>query len=162
MNWGGYARPPSAAVLAGTPSPLPSAPGDPNTRDYPWVPRAAYRLTIRRGAHGWAGHVADLGTGRSVVVRELHAGGDRLVAPVVWSEVFCRCDDPPAEVRWSDLAAVALDGTRLRPSGVRVNLPGPGDGACADLDVRLDADGGLRQRTATPRSLSSGATLRLA
>ena len=75
--------------------------------------------------------------------------------------MFCRCDHPPAAVRWSGFAAVGLDGAALAPRALRVNLPGPGAGACSELDVHVDAAGGVRQRSATPPSTPTGAVLRL-
>ena len=80
---------------------------------------------------------------------------------MVWSEVFCRCDHPPAEVRWSDFGAIALDGRPLRPRGLRVNLPGPTAGACENVDVMAEPTGAVRQRSGSPRTMASGAVINL-
>ncbi len=54
-NWGGYPKFGQwGAVLQGTPSPLPSTPNDPNTRDYPWQQGVPYRLRISRSDVGLA------------------------------------------------------------------------------------------------------------
>jgi len=163
VNWGGYAQPPAGGILAGTPSALPSTPDDPNTRDYPWVPGRAYRLRIARGGQGWAGVVTDLADGRTTVVRELLAGGDRLRHVVVWSELFCRCDHPPVEVRWSGFEAVGLDGAPHRPDGLRVSFPPASAGDCRSTDVLVEADGrAVRQRIGEPRTWREGAPVRWA
>lgn len=156
-NWGGYAEPPARSILDGTPSPLPSTPNDPNTRDYPWEPGHPYRLRIHPGERGWGGSITDLGTGETVEVRQLLAGGDRLAHAVVWSEVFARCDHPGVAVRWTDLEAIATDGRVLRPSGVRLSFPSGGD--CPNTDVELDAGGGLVQKTNQRRAARPGAVL---
>ena len=112
-NWGGYRQPGSGAHLEGTVSPLPSALGNPNTRDFPWIPHRPYRLTIGRspdlgpaGLFSWRGTIEDLHTGDVTVVRDLFSRGEYLRGPVVWTESFARCDHPPVAVRWSDLLAV--------------------------------------------------------
>ena len=121
-NWGGYA--PGGGLLAGSASPLPSTPDDPNTRDYPWEPGRPYRLRISPSpdlAGHWQGEVTDLVAGEATVVRHLAAGGDRLSSPMVWSEVFARCDDPSVTVRWSDFEGVTAAGDRVTPRGLSVN-----------------------------------------
>lgn len=148
-NWGGYSA--DGSLLSGSPSALPSAPGDPNTRDYPWTQGTVYRLTIAPGSRSgrWRGSVTDLSTGGESTVRELDGGGDRLTDPVVWAEVFARCDDPSTEVRWTR--------PRLRhgsevtvPHGVRVTYQPERDGGCSNTDVRSAE--GIVQVTATPRT----------
>jgi hypothetical protein len=58
VNWGGYSA--AGSILDGTVSPLPSAPNDRNTRNYPWEPGAAYRLRIEPAEPGWwAGVITD-------------------------------------------------------------------------------------------------------
>jgi hypothetical protein len=141
VNWGGYdAR--TGAELRGTTSPLPSATGNANTRDLAWRPATPYRLRIT--ADG-AGSVTDLSTGATTVVRRLDVDAPALtlVSPVVWSEVFARCDDPSVTVRWSDL--------RPAPSRVRPTYQSPADGGCANTLSRPDGDGWL-QITSTPRT----------
>src|SRR6478672_1424945 len=82
VNWGGYDA--SGRELGGTASSLPSATGNPNTRDFPWEPSRPYRLAISAGTQPgeWQGSVD------GQVVRELHAGGTGLTDVMVWSEVF--------------------------------------------------------------------------
>ncbi len=159
VNWGGYAEGGgTSGILRGTPSPLSSTPDDPNTRDYPWVPGRPYRLVITRGGVGWRGSVTDLVTGDEVVVRELLAGGDQLDAPVVWSELFCRCDHPSVAVTWRDLAAVGVDGSAVPVPAVRTTFPTGGD--CENTTVEV-VDGALVQRNNTPRGVRAGAVLSL-
>jgi len=159
VNWGGYAAASDvSSILEGTDSPLPSFPNDPNTRDYDWSAGRPYRLEIRRGSVGWSGWVTDLAAGSCVEVRELLAGGDRLEAPVVWSEVFCRCDHPSVAVAWSDLSVVAVDGSPVPVRGVRTTFPTGGD--CSNTAVSVE-DSALVQRTNAARGVGAGAFLTL-
>jgi hypothetical protein len=151
-NWGGYAA--GGGELDGTESQLPSARGNRNTRDLHWEIGRPYRLAIRRGSGGWAGLVDD------VVLRELHAGGDRLDGVVVWSEVFARCDDPHV-VRWSELAAVTAAGELVRPVAVAVNYQSRSAGGCTNTDAAPDGVGGVIQRTGARRATPQGAVLRI-
>jgi hypothetical protein len=112
--------------------------GNPNTRDFTWEPGRPYRLTIRRGTEGWAGLVD------GTELRQLHAGGDRLLSPMVWSEVFARCDDPCASVRWSDFELLTMSGARTSPSAVRVNYQAHAEGGCGNTTVLSDGDGFLQ------------------
>jgi len=157
VNWGGYAA--AGGLLAGSASPLPSAPDDPNTRDYPWEPGCPYRLRVSRvpAAPGsWQGEVTDLRSGRSTVVRHLHAGGDRLSAPLVWSEVFARCEHPSVAVRWSGLEATTAAGRPVAPSGLTVSYEAAAAGGCDNTTVATD-DQGVLQITRTPRTVPPGA-----
>lgn len=151
-NWGGYAGG-GGGELSGTESPLPSARGNPNTRDFAWEPGRAYRLGIRRGASGWAGLVDDF------VLRELHAGGDRLSDVVMWSEVFARCDDPSSAVRWSDLVGVTAAGDEVRPRAVHVNYQSVAAGGCSNTSSEPGGGGRFVQRTNTARTTPQGAVL---
>lgn len=162
VNWGGYA--PGGGLLGGTESALPSTPDDPNTRDYSWQPRRPYRLRVSaspgRPGH-WQGEVADLVTGEATVIRHLEPGGDRLVAPVVWSEVFARCEAPSVSVRWSALEARTAAGERVTPRGLSVNYQARAGGGCDNTTVRLDEQGGAVQTTNTERVVASGQLLTL-
>lgn len=158
VNWGGYGA--AGGELAGSESAMPSATGNPNTRDYLWQTHRPYRLGISRGEHGWRGTVTDLATGTATVVRELGAGGDRLVEPMVWSEVFAACDAPMTAVRWSELEVVTDDRERIRSSAVRVNYQSHADGGCANTDVEVDG-GGAVQITNTERRTPLGSLLSL-
>jgi hypothetical protein len=120
VNWGGYDT--AGAILSGSASPLPSTPGDPNTRDFPWLPGRPYRLRIHRSPEaGWRGEVADVETGVATVVRDLHAGGDHLARLMVWTELFCNCSDPRSVAAWSEPVALGLDGEPFSPRALRVN-----------------------------------------
>ncbi len=145
VNWGGYAE--SGGLLAGSPSPLPSAPDDPNTRDYQWEPGRPYRLRVAAapGPPGrWRGEVTDLRSGRAAVVRDLEAAGDRLASPVVWSEVFARCDHPSVTVRWSDLEATTATGEKVAPRALSVSYEASAAGGCDNTTVASDEHGVLQ------------------
>lgn len=123
-NWGGYRRSSDVtSILDGTASLLPSAPGDPNTRDYPWRVGAPYRLRITRGASGWAGTITDVERGDTSLVRELHAGGDRLAHLVMWTELFSDPDDPAFSADWYEPRVRTSTGREIGPDIVRVAYP---------------------------------------
>lgn len=159
VNWGGYrAADRGGGELDGSKSQLPSALGNPNTRDFTWRVGAPYRLRIsgapdRPGA--WVGTVEDMERGSITVVRELWAGGSALRDPVVWSEVFADCDHPPVAVQWGNLAAETARGSAVAPLAVRVNYQSNAAGGCDNSNVII-TDAGLVQRTATERSLATG------
>ncbi len=161
VNWGGYA--PGGGLLDGTASALPSAPGDPNTRDYPWVPGATYRLAVGPApgrAGWWRGSVTDVASGRTTVVRDLAGGGGELRCPTVWSEVFARCDHPSVAARWSGFEAVTAGGDVVRPDALAVSYePGPA-GGCDNTTVAADA-GGVLQVTNAGRAVPHGGVVRL-
>ncbi len=160
VNWGGYAT--DGSLLTGSASPLRSTPDDPNTRDYPWLPGRPYRLVVRRAAEGsWRGEVADLAAGDTVTVRELTAAAAYLGDPMVWSEVFARCDDPSVTVRWSDFEVVTDRGDRITPTALSVNYQSHADGGCANTTAVVDGRGGVLQMTNTDRVTSQGAALLL-
>lgn len=160
VNWGGYDR--AGAVLAGGPSPLPSAPNDPNTRDFLWTPGARYRFTIGPprpdGPGRWPAEVEGLDTGERLVIRELFCAGDHLRGPVVWSELFTRCDDPPVEVRWSRPGAAGLDGAVIRPDSGRVTYQAYDAGGCTNTNVEAD-EIGVVQRSGCGRRTPGGAEI---
>lgn len=146
VNWGGYRD--GAGELDGDASALPSATGNPNTRDFPWRARTPYRLRISGDGDGWwTGSVTDTTTGEETVVRRLRGGGDALAAPVVWSEVFARCDDPSVVVRWSDLSPA--------PPGLRPTYQSHVDGGCANTTSRRDGNGWV-QITNVARQTQTG------
>ena len=161
VNWGGYAA--AGGLLTGTASALPSRPDDPNTRDYPWEPGRPYRLRVFRvpGSLGhWRGEVTDLGSGRAAVVRDLLAGGDRMASPMVWSEVFARCEHPSVTVRWSDLSATTAAGRVMAPSGVAVSYEAHAGGGCDNTTSRRD-ERGVLQITNTERTVRQGSVIDL-
>jgi hypothetical protein len=149
-NWGGYRA--GGGELAGTESMLPSARGNPNTRDFAWEVGRPCRLTIRVDGTGWID---------GVLLRTLDvAGADRLAGVVVWSEVFARCAEPHT-VRWSELRGVAADGTEVEPRAVAVNYQRWSDGGYTNTDSSVDPTdvGGFVQRTGTERRTPQGALL---
>lgn len=157
VNWGGYDA--SGRILDGTDSVLPSALGNPHTRDYPWRPGTPYRLTIARVAGGtaWRGSVTDAG-GNRTVIRDLLPAGDRIVGVVMWSEVFARCDHPSVAVRWSDPQVLRADGSNDTPPAYSVNYQRHADGGCANT-VSVTDGVGVVQRTAVERTTPQGARL---
>jgi hypothetical protein len=137
VNWGGYRDGASlggsnvSTELEGEASTLPSATGNPNTRDYAWRPHTPYRLRISGDGDGWwRGEVTDLTTGETIVVRRLYGGGTRLAGPMVWSEVFARCDDPSVTVRWSDFTP--------HTNSIRTSYQRHEDGGCANTRSTFD------------------------
>ncbi|CAN5504905.1 hypothetical protein BH20ACT2_BH20ACT2_05910 [soil metagenome] len=153
VNWGGYHE--GGGELDGTISTLPSALGNPNTRDLAWRTGAAHRLVIASVGDGaWRGSID------GVAVRDLQAGGAHLAALVVWSEVFARCDDPSVTVRWSDLTAITAAGERLRPEAVQVSYQARRDGGCDNTNAAVDGLG-VVQTTNTARQVAPGAVLDL-
>jgi len=153
-NFGGYRV--GGGELAGSESSWPSATSNPNTRDFPWQTNRRYRLAVSASSRpGWWDGTVD-----GLVIRRLAGGGSRLDHLMVWSEVFARCDDPAVTIRWTDLEAVAADGTRHRPDRVTVTYQSGPDGGCANTDVALDGVG-IVQRTNGARGVPHGTTLAL-
>lgn len=135
VNWGGYRD--GGGELEGEPSTLPSATHNVNTRDFAWRPRTPYRLRIDGDGDGWwTGSVTDLTTQEATVVRRLHGGGSALANPIVWCEVFARCDDPRVVVRWSDFSPQPV---RLSPSYQTHEA-----GGCANTTSRREGDAYLQ------------------
>ena len=161
VNWGGYA--PGGGLLSGSASALPSAPADPNTRDYPWEPGQPYRLRVAAAAGGrgrWRGEVTDLRAGRTTVIRDLEPGGDRLGHVAVWSEVFARCDHPQVVVRWSGLEARTADHRVVRPAHLSVSYQAREAGGCDNTTVTRDGAGVL-QLTNAERAREQGSLVHL-
>ena len=155
VNWGGYSR--EGSILEGTDSALPSTLGNANTRDYLWMPEERYRLRIHADGVGWwAGDVTSLATGVTTSVRRLRSDGEGLTLAMVWSEVFARCDAPPAAAVWSDPAGVRLDGSQWRPQSYSITYQREEDGGCSNTDVRV-LPGGVGQFTGMTRSTPAGA-----
>lgn len=150
VNWGGYRA--EGGELDGSVSPLPSLDGNPNTRLHDWALGTPHRLRVLRGDEGWQATVDD------VVIRELFAPGRHLAAPMVWSEVFAACDDPPVRVRWSDFEAITDDGSVVHPDGLAVTYQSYADGGCDNTDVVVD-DIGVVQVTSTERLTPPGARI---
>jgi len=165
VNWGGYAPQPEGGLLQGSPSPLPSAPNDPNTRDFAWSAHRPYRLSIGRspepgpeGFVAWRGSVEDLTTGEVTVVRDLYSRGTYLRGPVVWTECFARCDHPTTAVRWSGLQVVDDVDEPSVVTAVSVNYQTHANGGCDNTNSSVDGDGWL-QRANTSRTNPTGTRL---
>jgi hypothetical protein len=167
-NWGGYAPSHEGGLLRGSESPLPSTPGDVNTRDFPWQAHRPYRLRVWRAEHtpgpgrmhAWRGEITDLATGAVTVVRDLYSHGKYLRGPVMWTESFARCDQPSVAVRWSDLSVVAEEGRTIPVTTVSVNYQRHDAGGCDNTNASLDGVGWV-QRTSTERIARTGERLSL-
>ncbi|MBK9297874.1 MAG: hypothetical protein IPN02_13790 [Candidatus Microthrix sp.] len=104
----------------------------------------AWRATITPLAAGPdAGVSANVGspahTAEPQVIRDLWAPGDRLVSPMVWSEVFARCDAVPVRVAWSNPTAIDERGNVHRVQSARVNYQSVADGGCSNTEVSVTA-----------------------
>ena len=152
VNWGGYGP---SGELDGSSSILSSTLGNVNTRDYPWATGVPYSFSIWSPEPGrWRGTVTNLATSEATVIRDLYSTGTHLAEPMVWTEAFCRCDDPPVTARWSALAAIAAN-AEIPVEGVRVNYQTLARGGCTNTTVRRD-ETGLLQITATKRDIPQG------
>jgi len=165
VNWGGYGTGGGGTrILKGTPSRLPSARGDRNTRDFDWGFGRRYRLRVFPSpdlpseGFAWRGTVTDLESGEETTVRDLYAGGSHLMSPMVWTEAFARCEQPSVTVRWSDLSALSAEGEDLRPQRVRINYQSRADGGCDNTTVSVD-ELGVLQVTGVQRQVPQGAIL---
>jgi hypothetical protein len=155
VNWGGYDA--SGAILSGTDSTLPSALNNPHTRNFGWLAGVTYRLRIYPASDGWWNGEVASGSG-AVTVRSLHGGGDRLVAPIVWSEVFTRCEAPPSAVSWSQPAGTRLDGSSWEPDSYELTYQREEDGGCSNTDV-ITLPHGVGQITGVKRTAPPGSVL---
>ena len=165
VNWGGYgAADGGSRLLSGSRSPLKSSRKDANSRDFSWKAGRRYRLRVAPSpeappdVHAWRGTITDLETGIETVVRDLFTEGAYLAAPMVWTEVFARCEHPPVSARWSDLRAVTASGEEVRPHRVRINYQSRTDGGCDNSSVVVD-ELGIVQSTSVERQIPQGAML---
>jgi len=101
-----------------------------------------------------------MASGEQTVIRDLHVSARHLAEPVVWSEVFARCDDPPVSVRWSNLRAVTVTGRPVVPEAVSVTYQPRSQGGCDNTSVRLDGTS-ISQTTNAARTVPDGSVLRL-
>lgn len=162
INWGGYADDwAGGGELYGSRSELPSAVGNPNTRDFEWREGRAYRLRVHRVTDAdplpgdkcrWRAEVADLDEGSTTLVRDLFAPGDVLGRPVVWSEVFADCDARSATVRWSDFVVRTYDGRGLAPAKARISYQNYRDGGCTNTNQYFDGKGVIQETNAERRT----------
>jgi len=134
VNWGGYREGPPGGELAGSKSGLAPVDG-PNTFHYPWSPGVNYRFRIWSPAAGaWRATVTDVATGITTVTRDLFVPAASLLSPVVWSEIFARCDDPATEVRWSRLRAVDASGEVATVTTAVPTYQAHSEGGCANTE----------------------------
>ncbi|HEX5630867.1 MAG TPA: hypothetical protein VFY15_04335, partial [Acidimicrobiia bacterium] len=153
-------------LLSGSASPLPSVRRDDNTRDFDWRPGRRYRLEVApqagapEGHHAWRGSITDVDTGTTTVVRDLFTDGEYLVAPMVWTESFLRCDHPGVVARWSEFSATDASGAAIHPAAVIVNYQAPDRGGCGNTTVVRDGEG-LVQATGVRRQAGQGTRLDL-
>lgn len=162
-NWGGYqSQARGGQVLAGTDSPLPSRPDDPNTRDYSWAPRKRYRFEISPGTREgwWLGSITDLAAESTARIRELHGGGNALSAPMVWCEVFAPCDAPTVTAAWSDLGFSPDGKDWLTVGTVKTNYQDFTAGGCTNTNSSSTA-GRWLQETNVIRTTAGQAELSL-
>lgn len=141
VNWGGYAEGGGGpGELDGLTSALVPVDG-PNTFHFPWRPSAPYRFRVwSPGAGAWRAEVTDLEQAQTTVIRDLMVPADELGGPVVWSEVFARCDDPATEVRWSHLEIVLPGGDAVPVCSVRPTYQSYAEGGCANTESRAEGD----------------------
>jgi hypothetical protein len=155
VNWGGYDA--TGGELPGTDSTLPAV-DSVNTRAWAWRPGEAYRIRVwSPGPARWRSQVTELATGRQAIIRDLMVDANALTSPVVWAEVFARCDDPPTVARWSDFTVIGDDGTTAAPSALRVTYQPSAAGGCDNTVAWTDAGEAVQatgQRTARPRRAS--------
>jgi len=142
-NWGGYG--PNGSELSAVPG------GGPNTQQFPWEVGVPYTLSVRRGQSGWVGSVE--GGGQTWSRELLVPGGQALSSPMMWSEVFARCDHPSVVVRWSDLQA-----DDVHPVAATVNYQAASDGGCPNTDSSVDG-AAFVQTTSVARTTPQGAWL---
>jgi hypothetical protein len=160
VNWGGYysggAPAGSDGTLPGTESALPPVDGNPHTRHFPWSAGRKYRFRVWSPTEGaWRSEVTDVDGGGTTVVRDLLVDAHGLASPLVWSEVFAACDDPPTEVRWSQLEAIEGPGqAREGPiqkdqikkdqiqkvRSVRLTYQSFADGGCSNTETYADEE----------------------
>lgn len=157
VNWGGYDE--SGQELTGADSALPSVLGNANTRNFSWVEGAEYRLRIFSEQPGlWAGEVTDTANGAATVVRTLSGGGSYLTLPMVWSEVFAKCDAPGTMVVWSAPGGRTISGEEWRPDGYTTTYQRERDGGCSNTDSRTLGEG-VGQLTTVARTNPHGTEL---
>lgn len=162
VNWGGYDN--DGNVLSGSESSLPpkqNDPSDKNTRSYNWSSSRQYRLRvykIENSSGTWRAEIRDMGTGATTVIRDLYGGGDWLGSPVVWSEVFAKCDDPSASVIWRDFKAIKSDGQSVTYNSASANYQHYNNGGCTNTNSQTTS-GGIKQATNTTRTTQQGTTL---
>jgi hypothetical protein len=80
------------------------------------------------------------------------------VNPMVWSEVFADCDDPPVAVRWSEPVVVSRSGEHVQVPAALTRYQSRHDGGCDNTSSTVDGDAFV-QTTATARRAPAGTRL---
>jgi hypothetical protein len=136
VNWGGYD--PGGRELPGSRSDLPAV-DSANTRRWSWSPRVPYQLRVWSPTDGaWRAEVTNTVDGATTVIRDLLVPATELTRPVVWAEVFARCDDPPTEARWSDLLVVDTSGIDHAVTVASVTYQPGSSGGCSNTEAVVD------------------------
>ena len=165
--WGGYAN--VGGELAGGPTTFPSIDGNANVCAYRWTTGQRWTWRIRRVSDEggglappmpysvWRAELDDPNTGQTVPIRDLFCRGDRLVDPMVWSEVFAHCDDQSVRVRWTEFATRTAT-EPVFPFAVTVNYQSYADGGCTNTNSYVD-NIGFVQATNAERTTAQGSIL---
>jgi hypothetical protein len=125
-----------------------------------------YQLRVWSPSAGvWRSSVVDATRAEEpTVIRDLLVPAATLASPVVWAEVFARCDDQATEARWTSLEAVDGDGTVHRVTEVNVTYQSESAGGCSNTEAAVDGDAFV-QRTGLadvrPAAALSNAATRL-
>ena len=132
VNWGGYRD--GAGEVEGEQSTLPSATRQSEHARLRVAAAHAVPVANQRRRRRMVDRLGDRShhARRRPSCAGSMAAGTRLANPMVWSEVFARCDDPSVVVRWSDLSPRPV---RLLPSYQTHE-----DGGCANTASRRDGD----------------------
>ena len=160
VNWGGYDH--GGGELPGTRSDLPAV-DSANTRRWSWSARVPYQLRVWSPADGaWRAEVTNPLDGSTPVIRDLLVPATELTQPVVWAEVFARCNDPPTEARWSDLLLIDSAGMDHAVSAASVTYQPVSSGGCSNTEAVVDGSAFVqRTGSAKPRSTRTPLELRL-
>ncbi len=168
-NWGGYDH--KGSILPGSDSALPSATGNPHTRDFRWQEQRQYRLSVAlvapegqppglpRDWQAWRGSITEVDSGSVTVIRDLYVPASVITAASVWSEVFAPCDAASTTVLWERPTADATGGEAIAPSTAQANYQAVGEGGCTNTNS-WETDDGICQGTATGRTTAQGSRLR--
>lgn len=157
INWGGYLTA-TGAELPGTLSSLPSAPNNPNTRDFNWIAGRKYRFRVfSPAANTWRATVTDLATSTTTTIRDLTCNATHLGNPVVWTEAFTDCGTTSYHCRWTDLTAV-INAVPVDATSVYLSYQSVEDGGCSNTNSFSDGTG-IVQRVNTARTNPEGTIL---
>jgi hypothetical protein len=158
VNWGGYDSA-TGSELSGSVSSLPSATGNPNTRDFQWLANRQYRYRVWSPSVGvWRGEIRDLVTSTTTVVRELSVPGSTLLrGAVLFTESFEVCQNSSA-VKWTNLQFTLANASLSTPASATASYALFSDGACTNTN-QLTLGGGIVQTTGTARTTVHGTSM---